>query len=125
MKTFHPIKKDSRWTVTHEGPNRFAVRFGEELIDTRTNYQSAVLRAACERAARNGAEVIEEVRALPKGWRKVGDFFEYSTTTGNPNGEKPSAVAKRLGRTVSRRGMHHVVAVPGHEIDRALALLAS
>ena len=62
MKT-HPIKTDNRWTITKEqteNKSQFVIRFCGDLIDSRSTYAAAVLRAVGEKSARAGALVITE-----------------------------------------------------------------
>jgi len=62
----HPIKKDSRWTVTREYTGKprpqFVIRFCGDWIDSRPTYPAAVLRAVGAKAVRDGAAIVEEVR---------------------------------------------------------------
>jgi hypothetical protein len=61
----HPIRSDSRWTVTKEWSGRakpyYVVRFCGEWVDSRAGYLAAVARAVCEKAKRDGALVVTEL----------------------------------------------------------------
>jgi hypothetical protein len=63
----HPIKSDSRWTVTREFTGKpapqFVIRFCGDWIDSRATYPAAVLRAVGAKAARDGALVFTEIPA--------------------------------------------------------------
>tara|TARA_R110000868_G_scaffold252229_1_gene508886 strand:- start:128 stop:331 length:204 start_codon:yes stop_codon:yes gene_type:complete len=67
MKTYHPIRSDSRYSVRkefcgHEKP-RYVLRFCGDFIDSFTSLPSATLRAACHRAIMNGAPVYTNKEA--------------------------------------------------------------
>ena len=62
-----PIASDSRYTVTleacgHDKP-RHVLRWCGEFIGSFASYSAAVVRAVGHKSARNGALIIEEVRA--------------------------------------------------------------
>ncbi len=63
MRT-HPIKTDSRWTITREQTGtatpQFVIRFCNERIGATNTYAAAVLRAVGEKSVKSGALVITE-----------------------------------------------------------------
>jgi hypothetical protein len=65
----HPIRSDSRWTVTREfcgeSSPQFVIRFCGEWVDKRATYPDAVLRAVGAKNVRDGALVISEIPANP------------------------------------------------------------
>lgn len=69
MKALHPIKRDSRYTVTREftghisGKPRHVLRFCGEWIDSFASASAATMRAVGHHAARNGALIVTEERS--------------------------------------------------------------
>lgn len=64
----HPIRSDSRWTVTKEWSGRakpqYVVRFCGEWVDSRAGYLAAVARAVGAKAIRDGALVVTELATV-------------------------------------------------------------
>lgn len=63
MKTFHPVARDSRYTIAHLGVHRFRLCFDGALIGEFRFFHSAVMRAVGHHAVANGAAIIVEMRS--------------------------------------------------------------
>lgn len=74
--------------------------------------------------ASNGTHYDEYLdQPLAKGWRKMGDFYEYSSTWGGGGSFKPSEIAKTLNLAVTRRGMDAMVGFPYHMAHKCVEAL--
>lgn len=63
MQVFYPVSRDRAYTITHEGPRKFVVRRGAEIIGVRMFYDSAVVLAVGQSAVDRGALVITAIEA--------------------------------------------------------------
>ena len=63
MQVFYPVSRDRAYTITHEGPHKFVVRRGAEIIGARMFYDSAVVLAVGQSAVDRGALVITAIEA--------------------------------------------------------------
>lgn len=63
----HPIKSDSRYTISQEfcgyPEARFILRFCDEWVDQSLHYSAMVMRAVGHKNVRNSAVIFEEISA--------------------------------------------------------------